>query len=177
MVEVGVAVKIDQEIMYDQTKAITSDRSKMVGRPTMYVLTTPERVVFIVETGCNENCKSEGYPGSQKHVCTVYQVEGGRLGATTDMHFTVMAFTSGAGEPIMCTVILKSNKETKDLPLGSTMGIDMTRNIQLVKQITKLTSLILKMMHVLVVRNVGMMAKTSTVLFVHLQTLVLQVAN
>jgi hypothetical protein len=48
MVEVGVAVKIYQEIMYDETGAITSDRSKMVGRPTMYVLTNQERVVFVV---------------------------------------------------------------------------------------------------------------------------------
>jgi hypothetical protein len=47
MVEVGVAVKIYQEIMYDETGAITSDRSKMVGRPTMYVPTNQERVVFV----------------------------------------------------------------------------------------------------------------------------------
>ena len=58
MVEVGVAVKIDQEIMYDETGAIISHRSKMVGRPTMYVLTNPERVVFVDQTGCNTNCKS-----------------------------------------------------------------------------------------------------------------------
>lgn len=58
MVEVGVAVKIDQEIMYDETGAIISHRSIMVGRPTMYVLTNPERVVFVDQTGCNTNCKS-----------------------------------------------------------------------------------------------------------------------
>jgi hypothetical protein len=58
MVEVGVAVKIYQEIMYDETGAITSDRSKMVGRPTMYVLTNQERVVFVDETGCNTDFKS-----------------------------------------------------------------------------------------------------------------------
>jgi hypothetical protein len=100
MVKVGVAVKIDQEIMYNQTGAITSDRSKMVGRPTMYVLTNPESVVFVDETECNKNCKSEGYPGSQKHVCAMDQVEGGCLGATTAMHFTVMAFSPGVLESI-----------------------------------------------------------------------------
>ena len=30
----------------------------------------------------------------------------------------------------MCAKILKQNKETKDLPLSSTMGIDMTKNIK-----------------------------------------------
>ena len=56
---IGVAVKIIyQEIMYNETGAITSDRSKMVGRPTMYVLTNQERVVFVDETGCNTNFKS-----------------------------------------------------------------------------------------------------------------------
>jgi hypothetical protein len=45
---IGVAVKIIyQEIMYNETGAITSDRSKMVGRPTMYVPTNQERVVFV----------------------------------------------------------------------------------------------------------------------------------
>ena len=34
----------------------------------------------------------------------------------------------------------------------------------------------LKMMHVLVVRSVGMIAKKTTISFAHLQTLVLQVA-
>lgn len=46
------------------------------------------------------------------------------------MHFTVMAFNSGTGEPIMCAKILKQNKETKDLPMSSTMGIDITKNIK-----------------------------------------------
>jgi hypothetical protein len=43
----------------------------------------------------------------KKNVCAVYQVEDGRLVGTTDMHFTVMAFNSGTGEPIMCAKILK----------------------------------------------------------------------
>ena len=39
MVDAGVAVKVDNAIMYDKEGAITSDVSKMFGRPTKYILT------------------------------------------------------------------------------------------------------------------------------------------
>lgn len=55
MVKAGVAIRIDQEIMYKKTGAMTSYRSKMVGRSTKYILTKPERVVLVDETGCNTN--------------------------------------------------------------------------------------------------------------------------
>jgi hypothetical protein len=51
MVKAGVAIKIDQEIMYNKTGAIASDGSKIVGRQTKYILTKPERLVLVDETG------------------------------------------------------------------------------------------------------------------------------
>jgi hypothetical protein len=67
--------------------------------------------------------------GGQQHVLGVDQQEGGRLSVTTDLHFAILAFTSGTGEAIMCAVILKSEKEMKDIPVSWTMGIDILKDV------------------------------------------------
>jgi hypothetical protein len=57
------------------------------------------------------------------------QIEGGRSSASTDLHFTVLAFTLGTGEPIMCAVILKSGKGADDLQMNWKLGLDATKTI------------------------------------------------
>jgi hypothetical protein len=111
MVEAGVAIKLDEEVMFDIDGNITEDPSKMFGRPSRYQITRPDRCVYVDETGCNTNCKNDGLIGGQRQVLGKNQKEGGRTSATTDLHFTVLAFTSGTGEPIMCAIILKSEKK------------------------------------------------------------------
>jgi hypothetical protein len=34
-----------------------------------------------------------------------------------DLHFTVVPFVLGTGDPILCAVIIKSTQEMNDLPL------------------------------------------------------------
>jgi hypothetical protein len=101
----------------------------MHGRPTRYKLIKPERCVYVDETGCNTNCKNDGQIGGQRIVMSKNQIEGGRSSASTDLHFTVLAFTLGTGEPIMCAVILKSEKGAEDLPMNWKLGLDATKKI------------------------------------------------
>lgn len=67
--------------------------------------------------------------GGQFHVSGVDQTEGGRTIVTTDLHFTVLVFTSGSGEPIMCAVVLKSEKQQEELPVSWSLGIDISKNV------------------------------------------------
>jgi hypothetical protein len=129
MVDAGVAIKLEEETMFDKDGNKTTDPSKMHGRPTKYKLIKPERCVYVDETGCNTNCKNDGQIGGQRLIMGCNQKEGGRSSALTDLHFTVLAFTSGTGEPIMCAVILKSEKKVEELPMNWKLGIDATRNV------------------------------------------------
>jgi hypothetical protein len=55
--------------------------------------------------------------------------ESGVIGNTTDIHFTTLCFTSGTSAPVMCAVILKSEKELEKLLLNVKLGIDILKNI------------------------------------------------
>jgi hypothetical protein len=108
MVEAKVAIKTEDEIMYDKNGDETTDKTKMVGRPTTYQLTHPENVLFVDETGCNTNMKQDGHVGGE-------------------LYFTVLCFTNGLGVPVMCAVILKSTKEIAEIPLSWRLGIDIRK--------------------------------------------------
>jgi hypothetical protein len=89
----------------------------------------PEYLLFVDETGCNTNQKDDGNAGGELFVLPVDGEEFGVCGVTTDMHFTVLCFTSGLGDPVMCAVILKSNKEPSELPIAWKLGIDIRKDI------------------------------------------------
>jgi hypothetical protein len=54
--------------------------------------------------------------------------EGGVIGDITDIHFTTLCFTSGTGAPVMCEVILKSEKELEKIPFNMKLWIDILKN-------------------------------------------------
>jgi hypothetical protein len=128
MVDCGVAVELEEETMFDQEGNIVDNPSKMYGRPSKYCMIKPERCLFVDETGCNTNQKTDGNIGGEKFVVSVEQTENGRNGVVTDLNFTVLPFISGTGEAVMCAVILKSNKKVSELPIKWRRGIDVTVN-------------------------------------------------
>jgi hypothetical protein len=51
---------------------------------------------LVAETGSNTNMKEDGFAGGQLFALLVdVSGQGGRLGVVTDIHFTVLCFTSG----------------------------------------------------------------------------------
>jgi hypothetical protein len=48
---------------------------------------------------------------------------------TTDIHFTVICFTAGTCEPVMCAVILKSEKDASHIPDSWKFGIDLPKTV------------------------------------------------
>ena len=86
--------------------------------------------VFIDEKGCNTNMTRDKQVGGRNYITSTGQVEGARAGTKSDLHFTVLAFTSGTGEVIMCSVIMKSENCQKEIPLSWCWGIDMSKNLE-----------------------------------------------
>jgi hypothetical protein len=119
MVEAGVAVRLEAEVGSEG------------GRPTKYQLVRPEFVLFVNETGCNTNQKDDGHVGSELFVLPVVDSDEAPTGATTDIHFTVLAFLSATGNPVMCAVIFKSNKHVSEIPISWKLGLDITKPLHL----------------------------------------------
>jgi hypothetical protein len=73
--------------------------------------------------------KDDGHIGGWRYVIAVDQVEVARTGATSDIHFTFLSFTSGTSEAIMCTIIMKSNLPVSDIPISWTLGINVSKDM------------------------------------------------
>lgn len=129
MVEAKVAIKLEEEVMLDIDGNQTDDEEKQYRRKTKFILTKPEQVLFVDKTGCNTNQKDDGYLGGRLYVLSAEEKDGGKVGATTDIHFTVLCFTNGNRTPLMCAVILKSSKDINKIPLSWKFGIDIRKNL------------------------------------------------
>jgi hypothetical protein len=100
MVEAGVAEKLEQEIQHEE------------GLLTKFKLTKPEFLLFVDKTGCNTNQLNDGRVGGELFVLPKNDNEAGApTGSTTELHFTVLGFVSGTGEPVMCAIIFKSDQK------------------------------------------------------------------
>jgi hypothetical protein len=99
MVEAGVVIKLDKEVMVDKDGNIVEDESQMFGRPTRYIVTKPEQIIFVDECGSSTNQNDDGHVGGEYFLlANDGTTEGGVTGDTSDIHFTVMCFTSGTGK-------------------------------------------------------------------------------
>jgi hypothetical protein len=53
MVEAGVAIKLDEEAMLNKEGNIVTNKEEMFGRPSKYIVTKLEQILFVDETGSN----------------------------------------------------------------------------------------------------------------------------
>lgn len=126
MVTASVAIKLDAPMFMDKEGNKVSNSKEAFGRATQYKITHPELIVMVDECGCNTNQTSDGNVGGQQFILPVNMTNGAGLqGSVVDMHFTVVPFTSGTGEAIMCAVILKSERDISEIPLTWISGIDV----------------------------------------------------
>ena len=107
MVEAGIAEELEEEISYEK------------GLPSKFRLTHPDYLLFEDETGCNTNQLNDGKVGGEVFIMPKCSGDAAApAGATTDIHFTVLPFISGTGEPVLCAIIFKSELDVKDIPLS-----------------------------------------------------------
>jgi hypothetical protein len=102
---------------------IVKDKNESDGLPTNYIIKNPELIVFVDETGCNTIQKTDHKRGNEKRIVGTDEDTGnGLTGAVSDNHFTILCFQSGTGEPIICSIIFKS-----EIPDCWKTGIDIRR--------------------------------------------------
>ena len=95
--------------------------------PTKYKLTRPEFLLFVDETGCNTNQLNDGKVGGELFIMPKNAGDtAAPAGATTDLHFTVLPFMSGTGEPVLCAIIFRSEQHISEIPVSWKTGIDLT---------------------------------------------------
>ncbi len=115
MVEAGIAEELEEEIQHE------------TGWPTKYALTNPEYLLFMDETGCNTNQLNDGKVGGELFIMPKTVGDAAApAGAMTDLHYTVLPFISGTGEPVLCAIIFKSEQHICEIPVNWKMGIDLT---------------------------------------------------
>ena len=133
LVEAGVAEKSSAPYPYDAEGYLleSADDTNLLGVPTRYRLTDPDWLLFVDETGANTNMKKDGRIGQKTYIVGQNQGETGRQGAANDIHFTTLVFQAATGDPVLCGVILKSNREfASDLPITTTLGFDVTKTVR-----------------------------------------------
>lgn len=104
MVTAAVAIELDQPAMFDKEGNEVFNESEMYGYPTRYKMVRPRNCIFVDETGCNTNMKTDGKVGGEA--------------------FITPRDKTASGEPVMSAVILKSTKDVHDLNLTQWTGID-----------------------------------------------------
>jgi hypothetical protein len=127
MVVVGAATRVENKVLVNLKGEIVETEEESDGLPTNYVINNPELIVFVDETGCNTNQKTDPLRGNQKHIVGVDGDGCGLAGVVNDNHFTVLCFQSGNGEPIMCAIIFKSDRKVSDIPDSWKTGIDIRK--------------------------------------------------
>jgi hypothetical protein len=65
MVKAGVSDETPEDRMNDICGNCVFDKELMYGRPTKFQLVKPQNVIFVDETGCNTNPKTDGHIGGE----------------------------------------------------------------------------------------------------------------
>jgi len=91
-----------------------------------FILTRPEYLVYVAETGCNTNQVKDNRVGGELFVLPNGEPEVGPGGVTNDIHFTVLGSVLGTGEPLMCAVIFKSDQHIRRIPMNWMLGINQS---------------------------------------------------
>jgi hypothetical protein len=102
------------------------------GLPSKYKLTRPKYMLFVDETVCNINQLNDGRVGGKMFILPKTDSEcGAPTGATTDLHYTVLPFISGArtDEAVLCAIIFKSKLYIRKNLISWKTGIDITKDI------------------------------------------------
>mmetsp|Transcript_1965 Transcript_1965/g.2674 ORF Transcript_1965/g.2674 Transcript_1965/m.2674 type:complete len:192 (-) Transcript_1965:606-1181(-) len=114
LVTSGIAEKLQQPLWVNSYGSFVLSQSDAAGLKTEHIMKHPEYIVFVDEVGNNTNMKKDGAVGGEK----VFKHVGEKVSMTAsvaDTHFTVLGFTAGTGEPIMCAVIFAGTEITQVL--------------------------------------------------------------
>jgi hypothetical protein len=108
---------------------ILENESDSIGLKSDIHIIHPERIVLVDETGVNINQKDDRNLGGKLSIVPTDDLDACLQGATSDIHSTVLCFQGGNGEPILCAVVMKSEKGVRDLPVSWKLSINITTRL------------------------------------------------
>ena len=118
--ESGITEQLPSKVWMDLSGDTVQSEADAVDLQVDLKVKYPDYQIFVDEVGNNTNMKEDGNIGGQfllkgkgeKATITL---------STADTHFTVLGFTAGTGEPIMCAVIFTG----KELTTKQQLGVDI----------------------------------------------------
>jgi hypothetical protein len=107
--EVPVWMNLAGEIVLLQKEAF--------GEKVCKIVKHADYLLFVDEVGNNTNMKEDGRIGGERFLKARGQTAK-VTAVTSDAHFTVLGFTAGTGEAVMCAIIFAASEMTQELQLG-----------------------------------------------------------
>jgi hypothetical protein len=129
MIDAKVTVRLPEPVWFNFNSDIVENEEESVGLKTDIHIIHLDWIVFVDETGVNTNQKDDGNLGGKLFIVSSDDPDARLQGATMDIHFMVLCFQAGNGEPILCAIIMKSEKDPQDIPLSWKLGIDITTKL------------------------------------------------
>ena len=121
----GIASKLFTAVYLDKQGEIVETKEEAFGLPTKYMMSRPDKLIFVDEVGSNTSTTKDGNVGGEKFLCEKMARPQIRA-ATKDSHFTVLGFTAATGEPVMCAIIFAA----KELATAWVLGYDASAEWQ-----------------------------------------------
>ena len=106
MVAAGVAEHLNEKVWMDIDGNLCLSEEEAFGEKVDTVVTHPDFLLFVDEVSNNTNQKNDGPKGGEKVLCERSLTPRQKC-STTDAHYTVLGFTAGTGEPVMCVIIFE----------------------------------------------------------------------
>jgi len=105
MVKSGIAIELENEVWVNKQGLIVESEEESFERKTKFILTRPNYLIFVDETGDDTSQKHDGNQGSEKFVVGVK--ERALLSSSFDgCHWTSLGFTLGDGRRLLCVIII-----------------------------------------------------------------------
>jgi hypothetical protein len=117
MEQAGVLEDLEEPVWMNFAGEIVGSEEEAFGEKVRQTVKHADYIFCVDEVGNNTNMKEEGRIGGER----LLKAEGQSAGvtaATSSAHFSVLGFTAGTGEPVMCAIIFAAGEMTQELQLG-----------------------------------------------------------
>jgi hypothetical protein len=117
MDQAGVLEDLEEPVWMNLAGEIVDSEEEAFGEKVRQTVKHADYLLFVDEVGNNTNMKEDGRIGGERLLKAKGQ-SAEITAATSDAHFTVLGFTAGTGEPVMCAIIFAAGEMTQELQLG-----------------------------------------------------------
>jgi hypothetical protein len=108
----GVLEDLEEPVWMNLAGEIVDSEEEAFGYIVRQTVKHADYLLFVDDVGSNTNMKEDGCIGEEQ----LLKAKGESaevMAPTSNAHFTVLGFTSGTGEPVMCAIIFAAGEMTQ----------------------------------------------------------------